>query len=203
MNETDDMFLDHIPLCAPRSGIPGEVIYLKLWQEMLAANPHALEDIVSFGCGDSIDQRAASVAASFMVYMGCNGGACFTRRAQELVQRFRYPHEAYLAAFVLENQRIRSVNHGLRTVEFMLALQHPIVCGKFSTYVEWGRVPEVSQRDMDVIECMVTWWSTPQAERLGRVAEPLIESERQKEMSRLFSSADPEAAGAGVHAATA
>ncbi|KWN06414.1 hypothetical protein WT83_27415 [Burkholderia territorii] len=200
MSNVDDLFLAHIPLCAPRPDIPGEVIYLRLWQEFMHANSHALEDIVTSGLNGPIDQRVASVAASFMVYMGCNGGANFTRCANELVKRFDYPHEAFLAAFVIENQRRRSVNHGLRKVEYMLAAEHPIVDGLFSTRVEWERVPDISQRDLDVIECMVIWWSTPQAERLRRVAEPLIEAEQRKAGSRLFAAPAADAPDASLHA---
>lgn len=125
----------------------------------------------------------------------------------------RTPKEAAMGAVMDEHSNIRhyiaqlergevrkSVNHGLRKVEYMLAAEHPIVDGLFSTRVEWERVPDISQRDLDVIECMIIWWSTPQAERLRRVAEPLIEAEQRKASSRLFAAAEADAPDASLHA---
>jgi hypothetical protein len=179
------MFVDHIPFAPPRDGTPGEGIYLKLWQDFVAARPDDFEDIFR-DMNDPVDQRVASIAASFMVFMGCNGGASFTYQANELRPKFAYPAHAFAAAWAIENQRSRGTNHGLRTAEYMLAAIHPIGNDGFRSDVVWERVPQINQKDMDAIECMVEWWSTRPAERMREIAEALIAAENKKRLSGLF-----------------
>ena len=69
----------------------------------------------------------------------------------------------------------------------MLAAVHPIQ-GKWQRAVEWGLVPEVTQKDNDALECMVEWWSTLPAKRMRDIAEPLISAAHRKAMSNMFTS---------------
>jgi hypothetical protein len=179
-----EMFVDHIPFAPPRENTPAEGIYLKLWQDFAAARPDDFQDIFR-DMNDTVDQRIASVAASFMVYMGCNVGHAFTERAKALIHVFAWERESYLAAWAIHNRRTYGVNNGLRAVEFMLATQHPID-NEGCRHVVWERIPEIAQKEMDAVECMVEWWSTGPAKRMRGVAESLIEAERRKAMSNLF-----------------
>lgn len=178
------MFIVHCPFAPPRACTPGERIYLGLWQEFAEARPDDFQDIFR-DMNDSVDQRVASVAASFMVYMGCNVGQSFTERAKGLIHAFAWEREAYLAAWVIHNRRTYGINNGLRAVEFMLAAQHPID-NEGCRHVVWERIPEITQKEMDAVECMVGWWSTGPAKRMRGVAESLIEAERRKRESNLF-----------------
>jgi hypothetical protein len=182
-----DMFIAHNPIAPPRNGTPGEGIFLKLWQEFVEARPDDFTDIFR-DIPSEIDQRIASVAASFMTFMGCNGGASFTYRAQRLGESgaFSYPNEAFLAAWALENRRTHFINHGLRMSEYMLATEYPIDRGPFRHSPNEERVPEISQRDNDVLECMVAWWSTEPARRMRDIAEPMIRAANKKQLSGLF-----------------
>lgn len=116
----------HIPIAPPRPGTPGEGIFLRLWQDWATANPREWVGIFS-DCVDRPRQRAASVAASFMVFIGCNGGRSFTLEAGRLVicGAFMTTRSAYIAAWAHFNERQRGVNSGLRMAEFMLAAEHP------------------------------------------------------------------------------
>ena len=179
-----EMFIAHNPFAPPQQHTPAERIYLKLWQDFVVARPDDFQDIFR-DMNEAVDQRIASVAASFMVYMGCNVGQSFTERAQSLIPVFAWEREAYLAAWALHNRRTHAVNSGLRAVEFMLATQHPIDSDGRSRVV-WERIPDITQKEMDAIECMVGWWSTGPAKRMRGVAESLIEAERRKRDSNLF-----------------
>lgn len=178
----------HIPLKPARAGTPGEGIYLQLWQKFATDRPNEWRAI--FRTNGPVRQRAASVAASFMVYMGCNGGASFTHEAERRAAAggFLGSREyAFLAAWAIHNKRDRGINSGLRTIEYMLAREHPIYpdtyrCGR----VNWRTVPDVTMEDTDIVESMVRWWASTTAEVMREQAEALVAAywagERAKQM---------------------
>lgn len=170
----------HRPLQLPREGTPGEGIYLELWQDWCARNP--LEWRAIFDTNGPVRQRAASVAASFMVFMGCNGGHGFTYEAERYAKSdlFTTRESAYRAAWANANARRHGVNNGLRLSEFMLAAEHPIAQGPFGARLDWQRVPDITQEDNDILESMVAWWSGPAARVMRSIAEPRIQSENER-----------------------
>lgn len=170
--QMDLLDLFHEPVRPVRPGTVGEGIYLDLWREFVTGEPEAAAAIFHDLPSKQLDQRGASVAASFMTYMGCNGGAGFTRNAKHIAGKrfFTDTERAFVAAWALDNQRNGAVNSGLRSIEFILAETHPIVDGR----VSWDRVPTVTADDMDVIECMVKWWSSPRATLMRDRANDLI-----------------------------
>jgi hypothetical protein len=177
----------HIPLHPPRKSTPGEGIYLELWKEWATSRPN--DWLAIFETNGPVRQRAASVAASFMVFMGCNGGRCFTLTAQRFADQQMFWHlrsHAYLAAWALENQRSHGVNSGLRTSEYMLAQEHPISKGVMGGRVVRSLVPAITQEDNDILESMVRWWSSTTAQAMRSVAEPMIEAANAKLRSGIF-----------------
>ena len=175
------MKLKHIPLQPPRTSVPMEGIYLRLWQNFSEQRPDEWLAVFS-DCNFKPRQRAASVAASFMTFMGCNCGRDFTRRADELVSRFSWPEQAYIAAWALENTRHRGVNSNLRTIEYMLAGEHPIHKDGFVRgRVNWAAVPNVTQEDHDVIECMVRWWFGTTARVIRDIAAAQLKAHEENE----------------------
>lgn len=174
----------HIPLHPPRDGTPGEGIYLGLWREWAEANPR--EWFCIFTSAGPVRQRAASVAASFMVYMGCNGGRSFTQEAMALAKTDTWRERAFLRAWAMHNTRSVGVNHGLRTIEYMLARQHPIAAGTFNNHVNWPAVPVVTMDDIDIVESMVRWWASTTASVMREIAEPTINAAVRKIQSGIF-----------------
>lgn len=164
--------LQHVPLHPPRASIPKEGLYLALWQQFAEQRPEELSYILGARTNGPIRQRAASVAASFMVFMGCNGGGGFTYAAERMAASgaFSCAEDAYLAAWAIENKRVRAVNSGLRTAEYMLAREYPIHPNQ-PCRVDWPKVPDVTQEDMDVLEAMVAWWSSPAAQCMREAVE--------------------------------
>jgi hypothetical protein len=181
--------IKHIPLCPPRPGTPGESIYLDLWREWAEANPREWRAI--FETRGPVRQRAASVAASFMVFMGCNAGRDFTREAEKMADRDRWRERSFLCAWAAENRRNSGVNSGLRTVEYMLASQHPIDYGHpIGPRLDWRRVPVVTMEDMDIVESMVVWWASSTASTIRAIAEPMIQAAEKKLLSGIFSNSE-------------
>lgn len=153
--------LRHVPLHPARASTPKEGLYLALWQQFAEQRPEELRYILGGRTNGPIRQRAASVAASFMVFMGCNGGRDFTDSAARLAKSgaFTCTEDAYLAAWAINNKRLHGINSGLRTIEYMLAREHPITTG-YLARVDWKLVPDVNQEDADIVESMVAWWGT-------------------------------------------
>lgn len=188
----DDYFhvprVQHAPLCPPRPCTPGEGIYLALWQEWAAANSR--EWLAIFDTTEHIGQRAASVAASFMVFMGCNGGKGFTQEALRMAEKDHYRERAFLAAWAQENRRSKGINHGLRTIEHMLAAEHQVKRTGIGDAIDWQLVPAVSMHDTDIVESMVVWWSGPAAGVMREIAEPMIQAANRKRLSGIFGGAN-------------
>lgn len=175
--------IKHIPLRPARSCTPREGMFLALWQEYMAENPGALLDIAR--TSGPVRQRAASVAASFMTYMGCNCGMELARKAEDLVKNgaFCSREDAYLSAWAILNKRVHGINHGVRMVESMLATKNMFL-SSFPYGIDYRRIPVVSLEDMDVLEGMAIWWSTEDASIMRKRVEVRMEAlqeQRNKE----------------------
>jgi len=181
MNHTEELLeLVHEPVAPPRPGTPGESIYLELWREYLAVRPERLDEILRDLPGPTT-QRDATVAASFMVFMGCNGGRGLHQSAEALMCKGLTSHQAFRLAWAQENARARAVDRGLRCIEYMLATKHPIRTDPGNVgRVDWSLVPDVTLRDIDVVESMVDWWASREGKEMRSIAEPMIEAANRK-----------------------
>lgn len=176
----------HAPMCPPRKCTPGEGIYLDLWREFATARPHDWRAI--FDTKGPVRQRAASVAASFMVYMGCNWGRDFTDRAEKLASvpgLFWGREQAFVAAWAVENRRVHGMNHGLRASEYMLATRHPIQ-DRPGRSIDWDALPTITAEDNDILESMAAWWGTGPAGVMREIAKPMIEAATKKMSADMF-----------------
>lgn len=121
--------LKHEPEAPPRPDVYGEGIFLDAWQRMMAETPE-------FGDGELNEmfctvfseisgpatQRQATVAATFVAWLGCNWGKCYILGAQDRCKglaRDLWP-QAYLSEWTWQNKRVACVNSGRRTIEAML-----------------------------------------------------------------------------------
>lgn len=177
------MKVQHIPIRPPRGSVPMEGIYASLWKNFAEQRPDEWRAIFR-DCPTTPRQRAASVAASFMTFMGCNGGRDFTASADRLAASgaFIGKEAAYLAAWALTNDRVHYINCGLRVIEYMLAREHPVyLSGIRLGHVNWTLVPSVTMDDIDVIECMVRWWAGTTATVIREHAAALLEAHNADE----------------------
>lgn len=176
----------HTPLHPARASTPGEVIYLELWREWATARPREWWAI--FETRGPVRQRAASVAASFMVFMGCNCGRGFTHRAEDFATNgiFMSRENAFLSAWAIENRRCRGINSGLRASEYMLAREYPIQARHGASRISEALIPAITMEDNDILESMVVWWSTTPAMVMRDIAVPMIEAANRKLRSHIF-----------------
>ncbi len=175
----------HTPIAPPRASFLSEVIYLKLWQEFATARPKDWMTI--FHTSGPIRQRAASVAASFIVFMGCAGGRDFTARASEFANKLdsSFSREsAFIAIWAIDNQRQNWRNHNLRLCETILASEPPYDPKRNMVY--WGYVPTITNDDHDILESMVRWWATSQGTEFRTVADALVDAEMKKQSAEIF-----------------
>ena len=183
--------LVHTPIRPPRAGTPGEGIYLHLWQDYMAADPSRLHSIL-WSTGAAVGQREASVCASYMTFMGCNGGGCFTHTAEQmLIIGDQYSLSTstegrFLMAWALENRRSRGVHGGIRTIDAMLAKSDAFVATAFDRRVDWDAFADITTTDYDTVECMVAWWAGHDAAEMRAIAKPMIEAEHKRLLSSLF-----------------
>jgi hypothetical protein len=156
------------PLTAPRATVYGEGIFLETWRALLAEPvPHGdglpnemIEHILCDTVGP-IDERVASVAASFIVWLGCNAGQSFLDHASKLSRAHALDlPEAFTLAWAEQNRRRVGVNSSRRSIEFIIP-------------------GEVTFRDAEIIENVARWLGTPKGIRMRALAMAEIEATRK------------------------
>lgn len=169
--------LKHEPIRPARTCTPREGMFLQRWQAYAPAIDSSVGydylsnfERIFYDASSVADQRQASVAASFITFMGCNGGMGFTWMCERFAASVIFQNcreDAFLAAWALEDKRCRGTNHGLRTSEYALAVQHPIAEQSAGhRTADWSLVPVISADDRDTLECMVRWWAGTEAKAM-------------------------------------
>lgn len=173
MTEEEELMLaaiKHEPERAVRPDVYGEGIFLECWQRHLQITPEygdgyanerfqcILSDMTPFPT-----QRDATVAASFIIWLGTNCGNFYLfeakRRFTHLTDREADRPDAYLFEWVRQNRRISCVNGGRRTIEAL--------------------VEEPTYRDAEVCEVIAHYLGTPEGQAVIAEAEAEIEATRK------------------------
>lgn len=167
----------HVPITPPRKGHDGEQAYLELWQRFVGRlNEEELEEIFRNTLyAHPLTQRQASVAATFVMWLGTN---CGRSLIQEADAGRREPdgyrtgwNLRYLHRWEIENRREAGVNGGIRYCEAILS---PHRAG--SDQLNERTVPTVTIEDLDVIECICRWLATQDGQHFIRAAEAKVEA---------------------------
>jgi hypothetical protein len=172
---TPDMVpIEHIPIAPPRKGHEGEQAYLDLWKRFMArCDEDALESMFSATAYRRLaTQRQASVAASFVLWLGTNCGTAMLRTAQDSMTTGGYrndPSCRYLRQWELENRRAMFINGGLRCVEAILTPERS-GGGQLTLH----NVPTVTVDDLDVIDCICMWLATQDGQHFIKAADAQI-----------------------------
>lgn len=175
--------LSHKPLHGPRESHVGENVYAFEWEVMHASvrrdndPPNVLLASMLYAMQRRITQRHASVAASFITWLGTNCGMAYLNAAKRLRDCASYslmPREAYLAAWAIDNQRSLQVNHGGRLIESILAPADHFGRDLFTGL--WGlrRMPDLSIEDHETVEHVASWLGTPRAQEFIARCDHLI-----------------------------
>lgn len=166
--------IKHIPYRKPRDSFPREGIYLRVWQDYIERNGHSFDKIMREKVVSNMKQSDARVAASFIVFMATNAGQDFTAtyyRDREAAKDLNY---SIIMTWAYLNQRTSWYCGGLRLIEAMLATED---CRDSRGDVDWRKVRDITMREIDVVEAMVHWWATPDAEVFREKAEMLYQAE--------------------------
>lgn len=106
-----------------------------------------------------LDEKDAQTIASFISYLGTNGGRCLLDTFQKYAESkfFRNKEDAFVHAWHFENSRQVGINNNLRTIEFLLT--------PLNKYPRFGvldiySVSEISVDQYELIEQTVKWLST-------------------------------------------
>ncbi|WP_162600826.1 hypothetical protein [Paraburkholderia sp. C35] len=149
----------HVAIRAPRADVIGEVVMAEKWQEyMQRLAPSIHDECDEYGFRSlmasfpfPLTQRLATVAASFIQWLGTNCGRCFLGDAEKAAKALDNRHDAYAAAWALENVRHLGINGGVRTIEAALAPKDHYQYGALK------RLPDLTEQDYEAVEHVVLW----------------------------------------------
>jgi len=167
--------LSHEPIREARKEVIGEVVMVANWNafmrdEVLLAYDHwemvpPLFHILS--C--DMNQRAATVAASFIRWIGTNCGRSFLGQGQKMMAAHK--GNGYLLAWTLENQR----KSGARTIDYVLspASNYSVTspCWLNGLKVK----PIITDTDCEVIESIAGWLGSQDGQHYLATSESQIQ----------------------------
>lgn len=172
--------LSHKPIHGPRVDHVGENVYAFEWETLNVSvrrkndPPNVLLGSILYDMERRITQRHASVAASFITWLGTNCGQSIILKAHQLKCAELYGHQAFTAAWAIENTRRNGINGGIRYIESILAPPDHFGQDLFSKM--WGlrRMPNLSIEDHETVEHVVAWLCTDRAGEFIRRCDHLI-----------------------------
>jgi len=163
----DSYDLKHDPIRPPRDGADGEQVFAELWKSYMDELPNGddppnarlgyiLQDLYGI-----ITQRHASIAASFVTWLGTNSGSCFLIEAERWAESLKKTDSrtmAFLGCWHATNTRLSFINSGVRTIEHILSPEENLTNGPLGWKV--GRCPDISSDDLEVVDKVVVWLAT-------------------------------------------
>lgn len=160
------MPLTHVSVRPDRPDLVGECVFSEQWRDLMAKEPswtgpldHAdpcWTDVFGEMMGEP-DQRDATVAATFIQWLGTNVGYGFLLSAENLMRAVGASRPAgfnpYLALWASRNLRRSGVNFNLTLAELLLA--HP--SDDRGPHGFPTRPPDLSSRDLELMSRAAAW----------------------------------------------
>lgn len=156
--------LDHTPTLPARDSVVGEGIFLTAWQELMAESgedygegqqPCLLHAILGH-LPYRVEQRHATVAATFVKWLGTNGGRDLLDKADRLRVKAGSPVAAYRFAWAGVNRRDPCQSHGIRAIEGILGpIELVTEVDNYRQISKW--LPQLSVADYETVEAIVEW----------------------------------------------
>lgn len=153
--------LSHLAIRTPRADVIGEVVYAARWVELMdmpiadfwASEVPSRLHLVLQAITSEPTQRQATVAATFIQWLGCNCGQGFLHAAQQARANSVHPHQV---AWAIHNHRSRGLNGGTRAIEGILApWEFFSIEDRYLSALT--RVPELTVDDYETVEHVVAW----------------------------------------------
>lgn len=167
--------LKHEPERPARPDVYGEGIFLEAWQRLMATFPkHGDGELNEMFCHvfsnirGPAKQRQATVAASFIVWLGTNCGREYLRQARLILAYMQVASDhsvrrggswSYSAAWANFDRRHCGINGGNRTIEAILS--------------------EVEVNDVEIVDHLAAWLGSPEGYDFIEEAEAEIEETRK------------------------
>jgi len=164
------MNLQHIPINPPRAGYHGEAVYAAHWIELMSKSASALHRLL-FNFPWEPGQREATVAATFVCWLGTNMGQSFLNEGKRLSGHF-FLGDSYLAAWACHNRRSRGVNSSWRSLEHMMNVGGRDAC-----------IPDLSAHDYEAVEHIAHWLGSQDGQAF--IAGCQAEIERRRKLDQL------------------
>lgn len=168
--------MKHVPIRPPRN-MTEEQVFARRWKELMESKEPYESGMISrvlIGYPYNIDQRAASVLASMICWLGTQVGKSFLDLANQIrinVPMVRFP---YLAAWGECNARIFGMNSRARQIEFLTRTQADLDKDVFQ---------EVSVKDLEALEQLCMWLGKDDG--LAFIAQCEAEIERRRELESM------------------
>lgn len=185
--------LDHIPTLPARESVVGEGVFLSAWQQLMAdsakgfgegPHPCLLHSILAH-LPDPVEQRHATVAATFVKWLGTNGGRDLLDKADRLRVKAGTPVAAYRFAWAGVNRRDPCISHGIRAIEGILGpIELVTEVDNYRQISKW--LPKLSVADYETVEAIVEWLPSREGteflEKCQTQIQKLHRAQRQAEL---------------------
>jgi hypothetical protein len=164
--------LDHKPITGPRPSHVGENVFAHQW-ELLMQKRESEEDppnaalariLWNMTHGEGLTQRHASVAASFITWLGTNCGNALIEKSRRLYiamdsvsQLSR--EDAFVAAWAIENMRKPG---RYRVIDSVLAPPDHWLKDVFTNQTVLGMIPPLSADDLETCDHVAYWCGSPE-----------------------------------------
>lgn len=188
MDDTDNndfQQLVHDPLSPARHGSLGECMYSSFWSRFacLPVDPEIdypdyvnckfdaiLEDA---NYPYHVGQREASVAASFVTWLGTNIGTCFRGTAKKMGETLKSFENGFLAAWAIQNSRKSRELGGLRYLEAIISDRSS---GQREIFNEGPHRVRISSADLEVVEAILIWLGSAEGQSFMMKCDKEIEA---------------------------
>lgn len=193
--EPEPIVLSHRPLRRTRTEFTGECMFAASWMRFMDSplveddyNPRGYStklELILSTYPHQISQTTATIAASFITWLGTNGGLHFLNEARKMMVKVGNPADGFLAAWAIENRRTVSINSGVRTIEAILSKDdHGQTQDLF-----WERrpyAPLLSAAEVEVVEHLVEWLSCEEGMAFVSKCETEISNLREATQDEKF-----------------
>lgn len=196
--EIEPIGLIHRPIRRPRTTFTGECMFAASWMRLMAS-PSVESEVYAGGFANKLEsililypheitQRTASIAASFISWLGTNNGLCFLLGARKMAEKIGNMHDGYVAAWAIENRRSQGINYGVRTIEAVLSEED----SSQDLFGYRPNVPLLSAAEVEVVDILVEWIACEEGRAFVNNCEAEIldlkkakESEERRQMRAL------------------
>lgn len=182
----DVPLFEHKAIAMPRKGFLAENVFYDNWVQMLTQDRDMSEpdnqrfaDVLG-SYGHEINERVATVAATFISWLGTNVGFSYRDEARRLSKVVPYKHDAYLMAWAVHNLRHSSVSAGRRQLE--ACLSNPAL----DKHDHINRAPVLSSQDYEVVEHLVVWLGTDDGQDFLEKCENILRRKQHETDFRTY-----------------